>query len=760
MISAISSAAELIGPLVKNHLWQSTAFVGIAAVIASLLRKNPARFRYWVWLAASAKFLIPFSLLISLGGSLPKPVHTALPNSPLFGVVDQFAQPFGDTATIPFWSAQPSVQSVSPVRHVEDYPVGAVVLWVWLSGALVVFGVWGLYWNRVARNIRRGTVLNVGREVEAIRRLEKTFGIKNRIAFIRCDSAAGPGIYGMAKPVLIWPATISDRLDDSGLDSVLAHEVCHVRRHDNFTALIHMMVEAIFWFHPLVWWMGSRLARERERACDEEALRVCNRPEVYAESILTVCEFCLESDLPCVSGITGADLKDRIQYIMSGAIAQKLSFRRKILLLVAALAVPLTPIMAGAITSPGRNAITAATAKALHTIDALASGSQPTLLPSQTPAGRATDHTPPQSRSLRSAEDIAEIWQGVLHTPFQGNLRVVLKIEQTSEGGWSAVYYSIDQSPRPLLVDGIVLEDEALHFSIPSVNGRFEGKLSEDGRTIVGKWFQGGSLSLTFERANKSTAWQLPTPSPIPQLEPMPAQADPSFKAAIILPSDPAQPGRYFHTGRSAVTTHATSLSALIQFAYGIQAKQIIDGPAWIDKDLYDLTAVPDTEGQPSESQEKMMFQKLLVSRFKLLTHHTRKQVPVFFLTGANAGTKNLVASHSRGQLPSLFFRPTADGIQLPARNATMNDFVITMQQTVLDRPLVNKTGLVGRFDFTLTWNLGDMQLVDAGNGTSISDSELQSLTTALYQQLGLELVGGELPLDVLVIDHVGRPSN
>lgn len=81
------------------------------------------------------------------------------------------------------------------------------------------------------------------------------------------------------------------KLTDAQLESVIAHELCHVRRHDNLAAALHMLVEAVFWFHPLVWWIGARLVDERERACDEEVVRLGSDPQIYAESILKVCEF-------------------------------------------------------------------------------------------------------------------------------------------------------------------------------------------------------------------------------------------------------------------------------------------------------------------------------------------------------------------------------------------------------------------------------------------------------------------------------------
>jgi bla regulator protein BlaR1 len=106
-----------------------------------------------------------------------------------------------------------------------------------------------------------------------------------------------PGVVGLLRPILLLPAGIVERLTTRQMEAVLAHEFCHVRRRDNLTAAMHMLVEAIFWFHPLVWWIGARLVVERERACDEDVLRLGSEPHVYAEAILNVCKHYLESPL-------------------------------------------------------------------------------------------------------------------------------------------------------------------------------------------------------------------------------------------------------------------------------------------------------------------------------------------------------------------------------------------------------------------------------------------------------------------------------
>jgi uncharacterized protein (TIGR03435 family) len=152
--------------------------------------------------------------------------------------------------------------------------------------------------------------------------------------------------------VLLLPQGIGERLSEEELGSIVAHEMCHVRRRDNLTAAIHMVVEALFWFHPLVWWIGARLVEERERACDEEVLRMGKAPEVYAESILKVCRLYLESPLPCVSGVTGADLKRRIEEIMTQRVVSGLNHGRRLLLAAAGIAAVAGPVVFGIVTSP------------------------------------------------------------------------------------------------------------------------------------------------------------------------------------------------------------------------------------------------------------------------------------------------------------------------------------------------------------------------------------------------------------------------
>lgn len=167
------------------------------------------------------------------------------------------------------------------------------------------------------------------------------------ITAVRSPAFIEPGVFGVFRPVLLLPEGIFEHLTEEQLRAVIAHELCHVRHRDNLIGIVQMFIETVFWFHPLVWWVGKRIFEERERACDEEVLRLGNEPSVYARGILRVCELYLESPVECVAGITGANLKGRIEAIMRARRARGLDRARKILLASACLGAVAFPLAVG-----------------------------------------------------------------------------------------------------------------------------------------------------------------------------------------------------------------------------------------------------------------------------------------------------------------------------------------------------------------------------------------------------------------------------
>lgn len=150
------------------------------------------------------------------------------------------------------------------------------------------------------------------------------------------NSPFGPGLVGIFRPVLLLPAVIMTRLSPKQVSFLVAHELCHWRRRDNLTGAVHMLVQTLFWFHPFVWWIGSRILAERERACDEGVVDSVGDPMTYAQSILEVCRLYARPPLPFASGVSGGDLKGRIENIMQNVVSVRLGRTGKTLLIAAA----------------------------------------------------------------------------------------------------------------------------------------------------------------------------------------------------------------------------------------------------------------------------------------------------------------------------------------------------------------------------------------------------------------------------------------
>lgn len=354
---------------------------------------------------------------------------------------------------------------------------------------------------------------------------------------------------------------------------------------------------------------------------------------------------------------------------------------------------------------------------------------------------------------------IEDTWQGMLHLQ-QRDLRTVLKVTRGADGALAGTMYSIDQGAQPVKSSSISFQDGTLKLAVQMLDMTYEGKLSADGKSITGTFTQGNQPTpLVFERATPETAWAIPeAPKPTP---PMPADAKPVFEVATIKPSPPDEQGKFFSVrGGGLFVTGNTTLMDLIKFAYGLQDKQVANLPDWASSQKFDMNGKPDTAGLPSPQQLRNMVQQVLADRFQLKFHEDKKDMSAYVLSVAKGGQKMEKAPPEAGALPALFFRGL--GV-LTVRNATMQDFCELMQSAVLDRPVVDKTELQGRYDFLLKWTPDESQF--GGMGIKVpppSDAPdaPPPLYTAISEQIGLRLEAmSKAPVRVLVVDHVYHPS-
>lgn len=311
--------------LLANHLWQSSIFATAVWLVTLTLKKNRAAVRYSLWLAASVKFLIPFSLLVSAGGlvrwrtvSIPRHIHS-------LSVIETVSQPFLRAGQITNQMNTPTADSV-----------GLVLSGIWTCGFAATLIFWVSCWHRIGVARRNSKPLSLGSPVPV-------FSTASRME---------PGVFGLRKPVVLLPGGMTDHLSPAQLDLVLAHEMCHITRRDNLTAAIQMAVETVFWFYPVVWWIRAQLVTERELACDEAICEQGYTPEEYAECILKVCRFYVTSTSIWHPGVTGASLKRRIGAMLTNSKPERLGIRKNIIVALLASSAVIAPVVVGIINAP------------------------------------------------------------------------------------------------------------------------------------------------------------------------------------------------------------------------------------------------------------------------------------------------------------------------------------------------------------------------------------------------------------------------
>jgi bla regulator protein blaR1 len=615
----------------ENHLWQSTLFACVAALLTLMLRRNRAAVRHWLWLAASVKFLVPFSILVGIGSQVEWRKAPVVPQ-PRLAVVEQISEPFALPASSP------------PVAPTPRRPnrLLAVVFGVWLCGFAAYSLAWYRCWRRMRAALRAATALP----------------LKLPIGVMSSPVPLEPGLFGIRRPVLLLPEGITEHLTPAQFEAVVAHELCHVRRRDNLAAGIHMVVEALFWFHPLVWWIGRRLVEERERACDEAVLRMATDPQDYAEGIVKVCRFCMESPLVCVPGVTGGNLRQRVEEIMLNREGSRLNFGRKLLLAVAGVIAVAGPLAVGIVDSPKARA---------------------------------------QSQAQLD-------WQRAA----------------------------------------------------------------------------GGKMSFEVASIRPTSSFTPPD---------FPLSADNSYRPT----------GGLFRA--------SFPLATYIEFAYKLslspdQRKSLLSGlPKWVATDRFAIEAKA-ANNNPTKDQMRLMVQSLLGERFRLAVHFEGQQVPAFALTLIKPGKPGpRLHPHSEGapcdvpatangnassfgeyirsaEAPHVFpaicdvLSTVPPGVTNPgvaksdahmalagSRNTSMDLIADELISQIVDRPVVDRTGLTGRFDFTMEWMPEPGELFALPGAGPQSDFQGTTFLEALREQLGLKLESTKATIQVLVIDHLERPS-
>ncbi len=276
------------------HLASCTLVALAAVAVTWLLRGQPAAWRHAILFLALLRFLVPTPWLTDAGRALPRVAPGRLP---LDRAADEMARLL----------LTPGANLVAP--GAAGRPTGTPHLAiVWASGIAACFGLWAWRARHRIPAVRPATQ----REIEIFQRAARGHSAELRI--VAADAI--PGAWGWWRPCVILPDGLSAQLGEAELESVLAHEVAHVGRHDNLVAAIAHAIVSVFWFHPLAWWIEHRMLAERETACDEFVLAGGLRAEDYVAGILKVCRMAF-TGAAGYAGVTGSNLENRMEFIMS-----------------------------------------------------------------------------------------------------------------------------------------------------------------------------------------------------------------------------------------------------------------------------------------------------------------------------------------------------------------------------------------------------------------------------------------------------------
>jgi uncharacterized protein (TIGR03435 family) len=353
------------------------------------------------------------------------------------------------------------------------------------------------------------------------------------------------------------------------------------------------------------------------------------------------------------------------------------------------------------------------------------------------------------------AQDLAGTWQGTVKNPdTQQSLRTVLKISPPEGGLIKANFYSIDQTylvfPGTLTVQGSTVK-----MKIPGIGAEYEGKLNADSTTMTGT-VKGFSVPAPWnmKKVTPEEEWALPKAPTPPQLTK--GGADPVFEVASIKRGRPDAQGQGVRVQGINLQVINMPVADLLRFAYDLHPHQIIGGPAWLPQERFDITAKVDGEGQPNQEQLRTMLKKLLAERFQFASHADTRELPVYTLNLAKGGVK-LTKNDPKTQTNGVIFRGPGSVL---LNNSNMDDLCRMLQNAAVDRPVVNQTGLGGRYDFSLVWTPDRVQAdIPNPNALTPKADAPPDLFEAVQQQLGLKLDSAKLRIDVLVIDKIERPS-
>src|SRR5215469_17288668 len=319
-------AFDSLGWALLHFLWQGTALAALAAVAMAVCRRASTRYALAV-VALCLMFVAPVSTFFLLLRSPSDAGVNSYPAAATEWARDHVVKPIAPSANSTIRRLSPSFDA-SPWL-VESWLLGVAVFSLRSAGGFLLLE----RQRRIASNL-------VNRRVLAMcQALEPRIGLERTIRYCQSQWLQAPAAIGWFRPIVFLPVTALTGLSEDQLQSIVAHELAHIKRLDFLVNAFQVVVETLLFYHPAVWWLNRRIRAEREHCCDDAAVSICGNRVEYARALTLMEEW--RSAPALAMAANRGPLAERILHLLglhsSRAGIRKIGFAGSILFLTTAL---------------------------------------------------------------------------------------------------------------------------------------------------------------------------------------------------------------------------------------------------------------------------------------------------------------------------------------------------------------------------------------------------------------------------------------
>ncbi|MEM9986931.1 MAG: M56 family metallopeptidase, partial [Bacteroidota bacterium] len=296
----MSPYIHTLGWALLHSLWQGAILALIYLALRRVLRRHQPQLRYALALGCQ------LALLLWVGLTVVQywPENQAIPDS--YGELQVAISPLEEAqmdlrqteVTVltqspdSTWSWRQSLESLAPYLALA-----------WLLGITLMGFRWGASLWQLHLLRSQDTRVGPAYWQNQVNQITQKWGLKRKVTLLVSSRITSPATLGFFKPIILIPVSVVTGLSPEQWEAILLHELAHIRRADYVVRLIQSLIEILFFYHPLIWWVGRDLTHEREACCDDQAVAACGDALRYAHALTTLQRMCQPSNIPLTMAI-------------------------------------------------------------------------------------------------------------------------------------------------------------------------------------------------------------------------------------------------------------------------------------------------------------------------------------------------------------------------------------------------------------------------------------------------------------------------